>query len=344
MSHVKIKKKIKASLFKFITRFNQHHSRNETLVLSDIKKILIIRQDNRIGNILFTTSLIELINQQTDICPDIIVGEKFHALLRNNQSIGTIYVYKQKQFVKYPWRFLTFMKTLKGMEYDLVIDCKSSFSFNNALLTVFSNAKQKIGFFNSQSHLYLDYSLELTNNDSIHESIYIAQPFIRYFSLNCEVPTMKYSFVNDQEMQAFKSDSLTVGIHIGGRHEKSISPDLVNQICAELQTGNTDILIIYGPDEVEKARLIIDRENMQKVFPASMDQLAQAINSADVFITPDTGPLHIASALNKRIIAMFNTKNWKRYGPRSQQPSLTIHTREFSTQEIVNKIRLYLWP
>lgn len=344
MSRVKFKKKFKTSLFKFIAGFNQHHTRSEKLDLSQIKSILIIRQDNRIGNILFTTSLIELIYQQTYIRPDIIVGEKFHTLLQNNQSIGTVYVYTQKQFIKYPWRFFTFLKKLKGMKYDLVIDCKSSFSFNNALLTVFSNARQKIGFYNSHSHLYLNDALELKNNDSIHESIYIAQPFIRYFSLKCDVPAMKYTFAGNQQVQTLKSDTLTVGIHIGGRNEKSISPELINRICEELHKDSTAVLIIYGPDEVEKVRLVNDRQNLQKVFPASMEELAQSIDSTEIFITPDTGPLHIASALNKRIIAMFNTTNWTRYGPRSQQPSLTIHTGNLSHQAIIDMIRSYVWP
>ena len=340
ISGVRIKKKIKFALFRIIAGFNNHHLKNEKIRLHEINKILIIRQDNRIGNLLFITSLIELIRQQTAICPDIIVGEKYHSLLTNNQSIGKVHVFRQKAFTKRPWLYFKFISNLKSIDYDLVIDCKSSFSFTNAALILFSNAKQKIGFSNSLSEAYLNYSLELKNNDSMHESIYLTQPFLHYFKLTCEVPAMIYTLASTENNKVSDFDSIIVGIHIGGRNEKSICLNLVNHICAELQNTNTHILIIYGPDEIEKIRLINDGQNIIKIFPASLEQLAQSINSTDIFITPDTGPLHIASALNKRIIAIFNTKNWNRYGPRSQQPSLTIHTKNLSSRRIVNMIKL----
>lgn len=333
-----IKKKIKFWLFKVIARFNQSNLQNKNINMHEVKRILIIRQDNRIGNILFITSLIELVNKKTNICPDIIAGEKFHTLLKSNPRIGTILVFKQRQFIKHPRELFRFFRSLKGTKYDLVIDCKNTFSFNNALLTLFSNARLKIGFSNPLSKIYLNYSLDMTNDNSMHESVYLTQPFIQYFNLDCEIPLMSYSFVNSVEKIEFNTNSKIVGIHIGGRNEKSICPHLVNQICAELQNNNMEILIIYGPDELEKSKRIIDRKNMMKIFPDSMDQLAQIINSTDLFITPDTGPLHIASALDKSIIAVFNTGNGKRYGPRNHHYSSIIQTNELSNHNIVNAI------
>ena len=334
-----VKKNAKIALFKFIVQFKNHHRHYQRKELGETKKILIIRQDNRIGNILFTTSLIKLIHQHTNVSPDIIVGEKFSELLANNQSIENIYIYKQKQFLRYPWQFFKFLKILKNQEYDLVIDCKSSFSFNNAFLTLFTNARQKIGFTNSLSHSYLDYSIDLNNDEAMHESVYLAQPFISYFKLNCAVPAMSYNLGHVMQNKINNSMLKIVGIHIGGRNEKSICPQRVNKICEALQSCHTKVLIIYGPDEIEKVNRIINRSNLIKVFPESMDQLARTINSTDMFITPDTGPLHIASALNKRIIAVFNTNNQVRYGPRSQQPSLTIHMSDLSAQRIASIIR-----
>ncbi len=39
------------------------------------------------------------------------------------------------------------------------------------------------------------------------------------------------------------------------------------------------------------------------------------IQRADVFVSPDTGPMHIASALNTRVVAMFSDKDPSDCGP-----------------------------
>ena len=309
--------------------------------LENIKKTLIIRQDNRVGNILFITSLIELIHKETNSGVDVIVGEKFHTLLDNNPGIDNVYVYRQREFLHCPWKFIGFLKTIKRTNYDLVIDCKDSFSFNNALLTLFSKSKVKIGFTNPLSDRYLNYSLEMKNSNLMHESIFLAQPFIHYFSLNCEVPMMNYALLDCPKENITGSCLSVVGIHIGGRKEKSISPDLVNHICSVLLENNIEVLVIYGPDEIDKVQRITNRKNITKIFPTSMEQLAQTINSTDVFISPDTGPLHIACALNKRIVAIFNSNNSKRYGPRCQQTSLTILTDELPHDKVIKTIKQF---
>ena len=48
----------------------------------DIKSVLLIRQDNRIGNIIFITSLINLIEKELNVKPDVILGEKFNGILK----------------------------------------------------------------------------------------------------------------------------------------------------------------------------------------------------------------------------------------------------------------------
>ena len=56
----------------------------------DIKSVLLIRQDNRIGNIIFITSLINLIEKELNVKPDVILGEKFNGILKNNPHINKL--------------------------------------------------------------------------------------------------------------------------------------------------------------------------------------------------------------------------------------------------------------
>jgi len=302
-----------------------------------LKKILIIRQDNRIGNLLFVSPLIQLINETTGVKPDIICGGSFNEIFTENPMVGRVIVYAQKEFIKKPWKFILFIVSLRKEQYDLVIDCKKVFSFNNALLTMMSK-KYRIGFKNQFSSLYLDQEYDFTElNHNLHESIYLALPAAQFLGVNQNmIPYMSYLLAHKD----LKVPAKFMAIHIGGRGDKSISALLVNQLVEAITLWyDGKIIVIYGPDELEKVRAVSDTPQIEKVRPADIRELAQWIDGSEVFITPDTGPLHIASALNKNIAALFSVTPSLSYGPRAQAQSLILDLKSSDGKEIAGKIK-----
>lgn len=337
-------KNIKYLIFEKLALHQNKNKANFKLKKEEVKSVLLIRQDNRIGNIIFITPLISLIEKELNVKPDVILGEKFNGILQNNPKINNIFVYSQKKFLKNPILFFKFFKNIKKKEYDLIIDCKNAFSFNNALITLFAQSKIKIGFKNVYSDQYLDYAVDGNELTHLHESEYLAAPLLKYFNISTPVPEMHYYLKNEE---VHNSDSIAngnrkqIGIHIGGRGQKSLDVSLVNDILDKF--SNYDVKIIYGPDEIEKLKLINNKSNVDKIFPKTIDDLAILINSLDVFITPDTGPLHVASALNKNIIALFTGDTFQRYGPRTSKKSLCINISNDSKESIFNKISEFIY-
>lgn len=336
-------KKIKYVIFEKLLSIQEKKRKNIVLKKEDIKNVLLIRQDNRIGNIIFITSLIGLIQQELNIKPDVILGEKFNTILDNDPGIDNLLIYSQKKFLKNPFLFFKFIKTLKKKEYDLIIDCKNAFSFNNAMITLLTNGKVKIGFKNIYSDRYLDYAVDNTDLIHLHESEYLAASFIKYFNIKSEIPHMSYFFKNDSNKISDINNnekSKQIGIRIGGRGAKTLDVNLINSILEKFK--NYDIKIIYGPDEIEKLNSIKEYPHTERIFPKTIDDLAHLIDGCDIFITPDTGPLHIASALNKSIIAIFTGDTFERYGPRTSNPSLCIDTSNKSDENIMNEITNFI--
>ncbi len=225
----------------------------------------------------------------------------------------------------------------------MVIDCKNSFSFNNAILTLLTNAKCKIGFKNEFSDDYLNFAVSQKNNDDLHESVYLTLPLRSYFDLDIPSPPMKlYCCELNHSNYLSKQKRPVIGIHIGGRKQKSICPLLVNSLIENLATQDLVMLIIYGPDETKKITEIVNADNAIKYQPSSMDDLIMTIQTTDLFVSPDTGPLHIASALNKRIIAVFNTDNSTRYGPKSNKPCVVFNTIRKSNTELYRTVQDFI--
>lgn len=206
-------------------------------------------------------------------------------------------------------------------------------------MTLFSNSQLKIGFKNLYSDKYLDYAVEVSDSQNLHETEYLALAFKNYFNIDKKVPKMSYYLNENIEKPILDEEKKKIGIHIGGRGAKSLNVDLINDILSKFT--EFDIKIIYGPDELEKVKLLNDNKNVEKIFPNSIDNLASLINSLDIFITPDTGPLHIASALNKNIIALFAGDDFHRYGPRTEKKSLCLNFSK-SNEEILNKINDFI--
>jgi len=330
----------KLYLLKLFSLFfsGKQYSRPES---GSLKKILIIRQDNRIGNLLFITPLIQMINQVTGVKPDIICGGSFNEIFTENPLVGRVIVYAQKEFIKKPWKFISFIRALRKERYDLVIDCKKVFSFNNALLTMISK-KYRIGFKNRFSSLYLDQEYDFSDlNHNLHESILLALPAADFFGISHNsIPYMNYSLTaNDLSLP-----EKYLAIHIGGRGNKSISALLVNQMIEAFTLWYSGkIIVIYGPDELDKAQSITNQHQLEKIRPADIRQLAQWINGCEIFITPDTGPLHIASALNKKIAALFSVTPSLSYGPRTQARSLIVDLNGSDGKEIAEKIKEFYY-
>lgn len=337
-------KNIKYFIFEKLALHQNKNRENHKLKKEEVKSVLLIRQDNRIGNIIFITSLISLIEKELNVKPDVILGEKFNGILQNNPKINKLFIYSQKKFLKNPILFFKFFKNIKKKEYDLIIDCKNAFSFNNALITLFADGKVKIGFQNIYSDKYLNYAVDGDKLTHLHESEYLAAPLLEYFEINSPVPQMHYYLKNSEinvANDAVNENRKQIGIHIGGRGQKSLDVSLINDILDKF--SNYDIKIIYGPDEIEKLKLINNKSNVDKIFPKTIDDLAILINSLDVFITPDTGPLHVASALNKNIIALFTGDTFQRYGPRTSKKSLCINVPSESKESIFEKISEFIY-
>ncbi|TRU39649.1 MAG: hypothetical protein EWV50_09635 [Microcystis aeruginosa Ma_MB_F_20061100_S20] len=72
-------------------------------------------------------------------------------------------------------------------------------------------------------------------------------------------------------------------------------------------------------------------------------------NSASAIITVDTSLVHIASALNKPVVAIYKDCNWQinAWGPRSDVFELirsnnSLSIRGFSIDEVVSKVQKVL--
>jgi heptosyltransferase-2 len=85
---------------------------------------------------------------------------------------------------------------------------------------------------------------------------------------------------------------------------------------------DAEVLLIGSPDEIDVSREVAERMHRQPVFLTGQTDLAQVVavlSLADILITNDTGPAHIAAALNRPTLVIFGPTD-----PRTTRPFSSV--------------------
>jgi len=114
-------------------------------------------------------------------------------------------------------------------------------------------------------------------------------------------------------------DRPTLGINPGATYgsAKRWYPEKFAEVASSL-SANYDIIIFGGPDEVKIAKDIemkLQEEGVKNyknlAGKTSIPQLCEAIGGVDLFITGDSGPMHIAAAYQVPTVALFGPTKHK---------------------------------
>lgn len=92
--------------------------------------------------------------------------------------------------------------------------------------------------------------------------------------------------------------------------------ELIGQLLAKY---DCPIMIIGGKDESEIAKSIVsifkDNRVIDLAGKLTIPQLVDVLKKSSLFIGNDSGPMHIASACETKVIGLFGPTDAERFGP-----------------------------
>jgi len=120
-----------------------------------------------------------------------------------------------------------------------------------------------------------------------------------------------------------------VCLHAGGSSQHKRWPEEKYAELALRLSGLSDVraLLLYSAEESALAQAFArhTRGEIQMVCPDNVRQLAAIVNAANLLVCNDSGPMHIAAALNVPLVAIFGGTDYKRWGPVSERATLVRH-------------------
>lgn len=98
-----------------------------------------------------------------------------------------------------------------------------------------------------------------------------------------------------------------------------------------IKSHGANVVILGGPDEVEAAsqlEQLVGEAGMvlNLAGHTSIHQTAAIIEECDLFLGNDSGPMHLAAAVETPVVAVFGPSNWRAWGPYTPAEETSPHT------------------
>lgn len=260
-------------------------------------KFLILRFSS-IGDIVLTTPVIRCLKQQyPDAEVHFATKRQFKVLVENNPYIDKFFLLEEP--------LDAFIKNLQTENYDYVID------LHNNLRT--SIIKYRLGK-KSFSYNKLNFEKWLIVNFKINRlpDVHIVErnlKTVESLGIKNDNKGLDYFIPPNQEVNLdhiLEKDQPFVAYAIGGQHfTKKLPIGRIIELCSKINKK----IILLGGKEDEAAGEIVEHALGNKVYNAcgkyNLNQSASILRQAEYVISHDTGLMHIASALKKRIISIW---------------------------------------
>ena len=267
------------------------------------------------GDIIHAMVALQFIkSQRDDITIDWIVEEAFAPILENNPHVNDTITVNLKQIKKNKLKLFSQIKEIKAKakeHYDLVIDAQgliksalvakmfgkniagfSKNSIREKLAASFYNIKVDIDYAENTIDRMAKVIGEPLDVKITKEDILNKEPFL-FYKTNLELNSC---------FNIFRKNIIFI---IGSTWASRNYPKESFAKLADMLKEN--VMIAWGSEEEKKRAEWIEKHSIYaKVLPKlDLNSLKEVIDRSDLVIGNDTGPTHMAWAMNKKSITIF---------------------------------------
>ena len=284
---------------------------------NNIKSILFLRYDGKIGDMVVNSLMFREIKK---VYPNIKIGVVARGaaidIIKDNPNVDKIYEYhKDRKKIK----DLALM--IKEEKYDLLIDFSEMLRVNQMMLINLCRARFNMGLDRKEWKLF---DLSIESGKDFKWTEHITNRYLAYLvrlGLKRENIDISYDIYLKEEKKykdffnKIKESKKLILNPYGASKHKSFSVETLEKIINYLQDKNIAIILIYFGDKYKELEFL-EKKYSNVYIPKNIVSILDTtflINISNYVISPDTSIVHIASALNKKILTVYPPKGGK-YG------------------------------
>jgi heptosyltransferase-2 len=304
--------------------------------MKDIKKILI-RCPNWIGDVILSIPAISAVREAFPSAHiSTLIKSDLSQLLEGNPDINEIISFEPD--LMSVTEKLKFYRGLKEKNFDLAILLTNS--FESALSAYLAGIKERIGYKKDMRGIFLTEKIPMPPRKypRMHQSDFYLTlvdsiPEVR--SQKLEARSKKVSFYITEDIQnsvdkfweekGLSEKSPVIGMNIGASYgsAKRWFPERFAELSDRIYSELKGEVILFGGsgDMSIEAEIKGGMKNkaLSMVGKTTLKSLAAMIKRCHLFVTNDSGPMHIAAAVGTPIVAIFGSTDPSETSPLSDR-------------------------
>src|SRR3989338_380591 len=273
---------------------------------SEIHKILVISLSN-IGDVILTFPVIDVLAHDFPLARiSVVVGIKAEGLLQGNTYLDKVYIFDKKQPLR---KTISWVMALRRKRFDCVVDLRNTaipfLIFPKYRTSLAAGYKEDISM--KQKHL----------NRLRTVYAYACEPETSHALFISEEDKSYVSGIFDKELGGNPRYAV-VAVGAADQSKRWLERGFV-EVCGRLIKKYSLSIVLVG-DEKDAAGGTRIASGVQGPIinlcgRTTLVQLAEVIRRSLLTIANDSAPMHLASYLNKPVLALFGPTDARKYGP-----------------------------
>ncbi|EKO3395495.1 glycosyltransferase family 9 protein [Vibrio fluvialis] len=289
--------------------------------LREIKSLALLRWDNKLGDAIMSGLLVKLLQRyRPDIQVTVITPDFCANWFEKSTNCNTIHCGK---------RSVETAQSLRDFhgQFDAVVELGTSFDFKELLALHALGASYNIGF-NKESHPIFNVCLP-------KEHIHFKDRYLAVAKLFCDAPeSIEIPLIPYSNSTIVDKNTTTIAINLFGsskyrQFSKTEADKLLNHWLRDFPQDTLYLIPVPGKIEFLKELLAeIDNHRVQLLCETpSLEFSLQLLSQVDLCVTPDTSVVHMASALNTPILAIYadDPRNFQEWHPLSDKAEVVFN-------------------
>lgn len=321
--------------------------------MKSYNNILIVRTD-RIGDVILTTPAITALRAA---CPrarlSMLVAPLTYDLVAGHPELHEVLIDERKGSHRGPLGFLQLARTLRQRHFDLALVFHTKKRTNG--LCFFAGIPERIGYDHKLGFLLTQRIKDTRREGRQHETEYCLD-VLRFLGIPADFKRLYVSVNESSErwaQQWLKENRIPPGrlavIHPGASDPAKQWPAAnFRELIGVLKSKYALPVCVIGATGVKRTAAEIERnfgDVLDLVGQTSVGQLVSLLKRSRILISNDSGPVHIAAALNIPVISIFtrnqpgiNPERWRPLGGRSITVGPEDGLSVFSVLEAVDRL------
>ena len=292
--------------------------------LTSIGRVLVVRTDERVGNQLLTTPLLRALRAGLPQAELHLLAAARKASVVPAGLLDRVVRFEKREAWRRPWRLVALLRGLVRTRYDVVVEAGhwTATSLTASLLARIAAGPRAaiVGHARGDSPVFLSHPVahDPANANEVRAKLELLRP-LGLLPRGLELET---DLGRDPALAARALTAAGLGagqpyavLNPGARRsDRRWEPASYAAVARGLLDRGLAVLVVWGPGEEPLAQAIAAQSGARLAPPTDLEELASLLRGARLCVSNDSGPMHVAVAVQTPTVGVFLGSDARRWG------------------------------